>query len=143
MAGTASLSSSEWLGARSPLYRAKFGSWGFGLMILRAALVIGALVVGAPALASPVMLECVTDYPADIRGRTYQIIFDDSTHTVTRDDSKPVKARITATLINWNESGQLGNYAWQIDRLTGAWRLQPPGEASIGGKCTAPPPRKF
>lgn len=68
------------------------------IMKLRAALLVSAFVVGAPALATPVLLECVTDSPATVRGRTYQIIFDDLSHTVTRDDRKPVNVRITETL---------------------------------------------
>ena len=106
-------------------------------------MLIGALVIGAPAFASPVRLECVTDYPAAGRGRTYQIVFDESTHTVTRDDRKPVKARISETLITWSEKQQYGTETWTIDRLNGAWRIDQLNATGVGGTCTAPPPRQF
>jgi len=62
----------------------------------RSAIFIGAFVIGAPALATPVLLECVTDNPATVRGRTYQIIFDDASRTVPRYDRKPVNAQQVA-----------------------------------------------
>jgi hypothetical protein len=106
-------------------------------------IIIGALVIGAPAFALPVRLECVTDYPAAGRGRTYQIVFDESTQTVARDDGKPVKARISETLITWREAQQYGTETWTIDRLNGAWRIDQLNATGVGGKCTAPPPRQF
>jgi hypothetical protein len=112
-------------------------------MIRRSAIFIGAFVIGAPALATPVLLECVTDNPATVRGKTYQIVFDDSTRTVTRDDRKPVKARISETLITWSETEQYGTKTWTIDRLSGASRIDVVNGTGVNGKCTAPPPRKF
>jgi hypothetical protein len=109
----------------------------------RSAIFIGAFVIGAPALATPVLLECVTDNPATVRGRTYQIIFDDASRTVTRDDRKPVNARITETLITWSETLQYVTETWTIDRLSGAWRIDIVNGTGVNGKCTAPPPRKF
>jgi hypothetical protein len=95
------------------------------------------------ALASPVLLECVTDYPGAAKGRTYQVTFDESTHAVTRDDRKAVKARISETLITWSEEVQYGTQTWTIDRLSGAWRIDMLNASGTGGTCTAPPPRKF
>jgi hypothetical protein len=95
------------------------------------------------ASASPVLLECVTDYPTTVRGRTYQITFDESTHTVTRDDRNAVKARISETLITWSEAAQYGTETWTIDRLNGAWRIDMLNATGVGGTCIAPPPRKF
>jgi hypothetical protein len=99
--------------------------------------------IACSASASPILLECVTDYPTTVRGRTYQITFDESTHTVTRDDRRAVKARISETLITWSEAAQDGTETWTIDRLNGAWRIDVLNGTSVGGTCIAPPPRKF
>ncbi len=112
---------------------------------MREELFLGLLMVcsTAPVLGSPVLLECVTDYPTTVRGRTYQIVFDEAIRTVTRDDRKPVKARISETLITWSETQQYETETWTIDRLNGAWRIDMLGATGVGGKCTAPPPRQF
>ena len=111
-------------------------------MKLRALMLIGAGV--STAYASPVLLECVTEIPSTVRGRTYQIVFDESAHTVARDDRKPTKARITDTLITWTEAMEYGGTrTWTIDRLSGAWRTDIENGTGVSGKCTAPPPRQF
>jgi hypothetical protein len=83
-----------------------------------------ACIVGANASAAPVMLLCVTENPATVRGVTYQIVFDEAAQVVTRDAKKPVRARITDTLISWSEVIQFGTEQWTVDRLSGAWRIQ-------------------
>jgi hypothetical protein len=111
---------------------------------LQAPLLIGTLLLmGVPAFSSPVLLECVTENPVAVRGVTYQIVFDESTQTVTRDDRKPVKARITGTLITWAEAIQYGTEMWTVDRLNGAWRTTIVNGTGVNGKCTAPPSRQF
>jgi hypothetical protein len=80
--------------------------------------------VGATASAAPVMLLCVTEKPARVHGVTYQIVFDESAQTVTRDANKSTRARITDTLISWSEAMSFGTEQWSIDRLSGAWRIQ-------------------
>jgi len=98
----------------------------------------------AAASAAPVLLLCVTENPVTVRGRTYQIVFDESAHIVTRDDRKPVKARITDTLVSWTEATDYGGTVkWTIDRLSGAWRTEIQMGTGVNGKCTAPPPRQF
>jgi hypothetical protein len=100
--------------------------------------------IGAPeyANATPVILECVTENPATARGITHQIAFNESTQTVLLDDGKPVKARITDTLITWSSADKYGTYAWRVDRLSGAWSAFS-GAGGVNGKCSAPPQRKF
>jgi hypothetical protein len=113
-------------------------------MNTRALILALACVVGATASAAPVSLLCVTENPVTVRGRTYQIIFDESAHAVTRDDRKPVRARITDTLITWTEAMDYGGTrTWTIDRLSGAWRTDIENGTGVNGKCTAPPPRQF
>jgi hypothetical protein len=103
-----------------------------------------ACALGATASAAPVLLLCVTENPVTVRGVTYQIIFDQAAQTVTRDAKKPVKARITDTLISWTEAIDYGaTEKWTIDRLSGAWRTEIQMGTGVNGKCTAPPPRKF
>jgi len=111
-------------------------------MNLQTPFLIGVIVVGAPAIASPVILECVTENPATARGITHQIAFDEAAQTVALNDGKPVKARITDTLITWSSTDKYGTYAWRIDRLSGAWSAFS-GTGGVNGKCTAPPSRQF
>jgi hypothetical protein len=113
-------------------------------MKLHALMLAFACAFSAAASAAPVLLLCVTENPATVRGRTFQIVFDESSHTVTRDDRKPVKARITDTLVSWTEAIDFGGTEkWTIDRLSGAWRTEIQMGTGVNGKCTAPPPRQF
>jgi hypothetical protein len=110
-------------------------------MKLHTPIFLSALIIGAPAISSPVLLECVTENPATARGITHQIAFDELAQTVALDGRKPVKARITDTLITWTSTDQYGTYAWRVDRLSGAWSAF--NGSGVNGKCTAPPSRQF
>ena len=87
--------------------------------------VLGLALESTAASADPVMLVCVSANPPAAKGLTYQVVFDEAKQTVQLDRQAARKAKISATAIEFIESGQMGNsYRWIIDRLTGADRIE-------------------
>jgi hypothetical protein len=97
--------------------------------------------------AAPTTLECVTQSSDPLLPVTsHQVVFDESSSTVSVDGGTPIKARATALLIEWSDSASASK--WHIDRVTGTWTDTQVGGVNNGwvaarGLCTVVTSRKF
>jgi len=95
---------------------------------------------------APTTLECVTQSADDpLSPATYhQVVFDESSSTVSVDGGTQTKARITDFFIEWNETSS----KWHIDRVAGTWTDTQVGGVNNGwiaarGICTVVTVKKF
>lgn len=105
---------------------------------------ISVLFIAAPHAAAqqpPISLRCVTESPAKFAGMAFSVIVDEAKRQISYNAEPSTQPSISETQIRFRHGKPPLDY--DIDRVSGGFRVYAPGTTGMLGHCQLTPQRRF